>query len=420
MGGTRGGRQNSESLTAILAAAAFISWAGAMLPATAVFAGEATPIVSDARVIGDNQRVRFIADLSAKVDLTVFTLADPYRIVVDLPEVHFALPTDAGSGGRGMISAFRYGLFAAGRSRIVIDLAAPVAIDKTFVTDPTADQPARLVVDAVPTTRDLFLANARAYRQDKGVAAAERADRTLAAPVAPSAGRRVVVLDPGHGGIDSGAHGRGGALEKTVTLAFAKALAAALGDRGRYEVYLTRDDDSFVTLGERVALARAHNADLFLSIHANSFPGAAVRGATVYTVSDEASDKMAAEMAASENQSDILAGIDVDGEDSDQVKDILLDLTRRETRNFGVVFARHLVDELGKSTEMFKIPHQQASFKVLEAPDVPSALVELGYLSNSGDERLLQSAGWRSEAAQAVAAAVDEFFGQAVAGQAGQ
>jgi N-acetylmuramoyl-L-alanine amidase len=419
MGGTRAGRQNSESLTAILAAAV-MTWAGAMLPACAALAADAVPVMSDARVIGDNQRVRFIADLSAKVEVGVFTLADPYRIVVDLPEVRFALPQDAGSGGRGMISAFRYGLFAAGRSRIVIDLTTPVAIDKTFVTEATADQPARLVVDAVPTTRDLFLANARAYRQDKGVAAAERAERTLAAPVLPSSGRRVVVLDPGHGGIDSGAHGRGGALEKTVTLAFAKALAATLGDGGRYEVFLTREDDSFVTLGQRVAFARAHNADLFLSIHANSFPGAAVRGATIYTVSDEASDKMAAEMAASENQSDVLAGIDVDGDDSDQVKDILLDLTRRETRNFGVVFARHLVDELGKSTEMFKIPHKQASFKVLEAPDVPSALVELGYLSNSGDERLLQSADWRGDAAQAVAAAVDEFFGQAIAGGAGQ
>jgi N-acetylmuramoyl-L-alanine amidase len=318
-----------------------------------------------------------------------------------------------------LISAFRYGEFAAGQSRIVIDLKAPVAIDKAFVTPPDGDQPARLVVDAVPTSRQLFLVNARAERQSKGLAAAQTADRMLAAPPR-SPVHRVVVLDPGHGGIDAGARGHDGTLEKTVTLAFAKTLAKKLEVSGRYDVFMTRDDDSFITLSQRVAFARAHNADLFVSIHANSFPGPTVRGATVYTVSDAASDKMAEQMANAENQSDVLAGIDVDGEDSDEVKGILFDLTRRETRNFGLVFARHLVDELGKSTEMFKIPHQQASFKVLEAPDVPSALVELGYLSNSGDERLLRSDEWRDATAQSMVMAVDEFFSPAIAGAPGQ
>jgi N-acetylmuramoyl-L-alanine amidase len=389
-------------------------------PVTVAMAVDGPPVVFDARVVGDDQRVRFVADVSAKVDAGVFTLADPYRIVVDLPEVRFALPEEIGRTGRGLVSAFRYGLFASGKSRIVIDLAAPVKVDKTFVTEPAEGQPARLVIDVVPTTRESFLAETRAYRENKGIAAAGEADRMLSAPIAKPSGRLVIVLDPGHGGIDSGARGRGGTLEKTVTLAFAEVLADKLRESGRYDVLLTRADDSFVSLGARVAFARDHNADLLLSIHANSFPGAAVRGATVYTVSDEASGKMAEEMAASENQSDILAGIDVDGEDSDEVKDILLDLTRRETRNFGVVFARNLVEELGKSTEMFKIPHQQASFKVLEAPDVPSALIELGYLSNSGDEKMLKSSEWQEGAADSVVNAVAEFFATRIAGRGGQ
>ncbi len=412
----------SESTTGrlgLLAALLLALAAPAAATAAPAAAGGGMPVVLDARVVGDEQRVRFVADLTQKVDIGVFTLADPYRIVVDLPEVHFALPQDVGSTGRGFVSAFRYGLFAAGKSRIVIDLTEPVSIDKTFVTAAADGQPARLVVDAVPTTRDRFLAETRAYRQSKGIAAAQRADRTLAAPAARQGGLPVVVLDPGHGGIDSGARGRDGTLEKTVVLRFAELLAEKLEQTGRYDVFLTRADDSYVSLGDRVGFARDHNADLFLSIHANSFWGAAVHGTTIYTVSDEASDKMAEEMAASENQSDVLAGIDIDGTDSDQVKDILLDLTRRETRNFGVVFARHLVAELGKSTQMFKDPHQQASFKVLEAPDVPSALLELGYLSNAGDEKMLKSPNWRDEMADSTVTAIDDFFATRVAGRGG-
>ncbi len=377
-----------------------------------------TPVVVDARVIGDESRIRFVADMTQKTDMVVFTLADPYRIVVDLPEVRFAIPDDVGATGRGLVSAFRYGQFAAGKARIVIDLTEPVKIDKSFVTDAANGQPARLVVDAVPTTRDEFLAATLAYRQSQGVAAAEKADRTLEAPSAKTDTRPVVVVDPGHGGIDSGARGRDGTMEKTIALSFANVFAEKLRNKG-YDVFLTRTDDSYVSLGDRIIFARDHDADLFVSIHANSFLGDAVRGATVYTPSDEASDKMAEEMAASENQSDALAGIDVDGADSDQVKDILLDLTRRETRNFGVVFARHLVDEMGKTTEMFKVPHQEATFKVLEAPDVPSALVELGYLSNAKDEKLLKSPQWQEKTANSMVNAVDDFFATKIAGRGG-
>jgi N-acetylmuramoyl-L-alanine amidase len=372
-----------------------------------------TPIMTGARIVGDAKRTRFIADLDQTVAMTVFTLADPYRIIVDLPDVAFRFGEDAGKG-RGLISAFRYGLISAGKSRIVIDLTEPVKIDKSFVLDSVDAEPARVVIDVVPTSRTAFLATARAFRETKDMAANERHQRELRPSVAPS-NRLKVVLDPGHGGIDTGAKGDGGALEKDVTLAFAKVLGEKLKATGLYDVIFTRDDDTFVSLGGRVALARAQNADLLISMHANSFFGDSVRGAIIYTISDKASDKMAEQLAAKENEVDVLAGVDIGEDDSDDVKDILVDLTRRETRNFGVVLAQNLIKEMKSSTKMFKVPHQTAGFKVLEAPDVPSAMIELGYLSNKSDEKLMQSDEWRQKTADSVVRAVAAYFRTKVA-----
>jgi N-acetylmuramoyl-L-alanine amidase len=368
------------------------------------------PVMVDARIVGDVRRTRFVADLSASVDVGLFTLADPYRIVLDLPDVRFALPDGVGGSGRGLISAFRYGMISPGKSRIVLDVSGPVEVDKSFVVPSADGQPARLVVDVVPTTRKAFLAANRDYRDAQSAEALAKRNRALVPPSTIDHDRLVLVIDPGHGGIDAGATGSTGALEKNITLEFAKLLGTKLEETGLYDVHYTRTDDSFVALGERVAMGRARGARLFVSIHANSFSMRAVRGTVIYTVSDEASDKMAAEIAASENRSDILAGIDLGEDDTNEVTDILIDLTRRETRNFGVVFARNLVKELSSTTKMFKIPHQQAGFLVLEAPDVPSAMVELGYLSNSDDEKLLLSSDWREEAADSIVRAIAGYF----------
>jgi len=399
------------------AVAVVLGLAGSLTAATAAVqaAAKPLPIVFDTRIVGDDNRTRFIADMTDSADMAVFTLADPYRVVVDMSEVGFRLPDDAGHDGRGLYSAFRYGLISPGKSRIVLDVSGPVRVDKSFVVPAAKDQPARLVIDVVPTTREAFLEADRAYRESLSAERAARRDRAIVAPDQPSDDRPIVVLDPGHGGIDTGAKGRDGAIEKNVTLVFAEVLGEKLKETGHYNVLFTRTDDSFVSLGDRVEFAREHKADLFVSIHANSFRGRTIRGAIIYTVSDEASDKMAAEIAASENQVDVLAGIDIRGEDSDEVMDILLDLTRRETRNFGLVFARNLVKELKTATPMFKVPHQQASFKVLEAPDVPSAMIELGFLSNPEDEKLLASDDWRRKTADSVVHAIDEFFERRVA-----
>jgi N-acetylmuramoyl-L-alanine amidase len=333
--------------------------------------------------------------------------------------VHFALPQLAGATGRGLITAFRYGLISPGKSRIVIDLSGPTLIDKTFVVDPADGQPARLVIDAVPTDRGKFLDATRAYKQQQLASASNGADAGVSAAPDDHGDKPIVVVDPGHGGIDDGAHGGGGVLEKEVTLAFGKALGKLLEASGRYRVVYTRDDDSYISLGERVAIARRNNADLFVSIHANSFPGGSVRGAIVYTASDKASDNMAAALANTENESDALAGVDVNAADSNDVMSILNDLTLRETRNFGVVFARNLIKELGKSTRLFKVPHQEASFKVLEAPDVPSALIELGYLTNPNDAKLMTTGAWQDKTAESIVKAIDDYFSTRVAGRGG-
>lgn len=381
---------------------------------TLLSTASATPVPSQtgsvmlgARVVGDSHRVRFVADLSQAVIATVFTLGNPYRIVVDLPSVRFALPADAGTTGRGLITSFRYGMISPGRSRIVIDLNGPAKIDKEFTLAPSAGQPARLVIDAVPTDNATFLAETRAYKEKELQTLAEEAP---AAPVVRQGGKRIICIDPGHGGIDPGAHGAGGLLEKNVTLAFAKVLGGLLASTGHYQVVYTRDDDSYVSLAGRVEIARRNKADLFLSIHSNWFPARSVRGTTIYTVSDKASDKMAAALANSENQSDALAGVDTSAADSDQVKNILIDLTRRETQNFGVVFARNLVRELGKTNHMFKVPHKEASFRVLEAPDIPSALIELGYITNPIDAKHLVDPSWQEKTAESMVKAIDDYF----------
>jgi N-acetylmuramoyl-L-alanine amidase len=261
----------------------------------------------------------------------------------------------------------------------------------------------------VPASRAEFMAN---YERQNLARTAEnmRAEPKQAEPDRPSDGRPRIVLDPGHGGIDAGAVGSGEVLEKDIVLAFARDLAEDLKKSGQFDVIMTREDDRFVRLSERVAIARRNHADLFLSIHADSFRGHGVRGATVYTLSERASNQMAAQLAESENRSDIIAGLEIEEGTDNDVADILLDLTRRETKNFSIVMAREMVDQLRPAVRLFKNPHQQASFVVLKAPDVASVLVELGYLSNREDEQLLLSEKWRKQAVGAITSAVERYF----------
>lgn len=368
-------------------------------------------VVSGARIAGDLDRTRFVIDLDQSLQPAISALAHPNRLIIDLPEVAFTIPADAGKTGRGLISDWRYGLFAEGKSRIVIDLAAPVRVDKTFYLPSIDDQPGRLVIDLIKSDGAAFAEFIETSRPKRTVgqkAPSGKGDR-LTAPRDNET--PLIVLDPGHGGIDTGATGVGGTLEKAVVLDFAKLLKAKLDESGLYDVRLTRDDDTFIPLGRRVEIGHEMEADLFISIHADSVRvgRALARGATVYTLSDRASDQLAEQLAETENRSDIIAGVELD-EEPTEVSDILLDLARRETRSFSVYFAKTLVNELKSAVRLINNPHRSAGFRVLKSPDVPSVLVELGYLSNKHDEKLLLSDEWRERMAEAMSEAIHGFF----------
>jgi len=366
------------------------------------------------RLAGDTKRTRFVVDVDRNVPFGVFALADPYRVVIDLPETEFHFDSGDGRTGRGLVNAYRYGLIGPGKSRIVLDTNGPVKVDKAFVVDAVDDQPVRLVVDMLSTSREDFLAEL-ALRQPRQTAATSSPPMSGHEAVRPGAAKEgreiVVVIDPGHGGIDAGARSRKGTLEKNVVLDFSKRLADTLGRTGRFTVHLTRDDDKFIPLGERVNIARGHKASLLISVHADSVSAGSVSGASVYTLSERASDAVAAALAEQENRSDAIGGVDLSGE-TDAVADILIDLVQRETKNYAVFFARTLVGELKRHTGVVKNPHRSAGFKVLKAHDVPSVLLELGYLTNSDDEKHLTDAEWQGKIAESVAGAVAQYFGE--------
>jgi N-acetylmuramoyl-L-alanine amidase len=334
-------------------------------------------------------------------------------VVIDMPQVTFELPAKAGEAGRGLIKAFRFGLVMQGGSRIVIDLARPARIEKASVIDPANEQPARLVLELTATDREAFM---RTVAVENRVPEA-RKPQPHPDPKASGDPRPLVVIDPGHGGIDNGTRAASGEMEKTIVLDFSLLLRDKIEKAGKYRVLMTRSDDTFVPLGERVQFARAHQAALFISIHADALrrrEGDA-QGATVYTLSERASDVRAARLAQAENQADVIAGLDLSSEPKD-VAGILIDLARRETKTFSLEFARALVGHLKSAARLHQNPLKSASFVVLKAPDVPSVLVELGYVSNKSDLKSLISPEWRDHAADSIVQAVNAFFTTRLAG----
>jgi N-acetylmuramoyl-L-alanine amidase len=380
------------------------------------------PVATDARLGGDESQTRFVMDLSRKIDLHAFTLADPYRVVIDLPQVTFQLPPKTGESGRGLVKAFRFGLVMPGGSRLVFDLAKPARIDKAFAIDPADGAPARLVLDLASTDRESFLRRVALDAKD----AKNDPKRTLAEPPAAAAAnpseasgdlRPLVVLDPGHGGIDNGTKAPSGELEKDIVLDFAQRLRQRLEKTGKLHVVMTRSDDTFVQLADRVHIARNAGAALFVSIHADwlSHGEGDADGATIYTLSETATDSEAARLAEKENRADVIAGVDLKAE-PDDVAGILIDLAQRETKSYSLQFAHKLVSEMRPVARLHKNPLKSAGFRVLRAPDVPSVLIELGYVSNRQDLQSLLSDTWRNKTADAIAKAIESYFITHVAG----
>lgn len=362
------------------------------------------PVALDPSVKGDGQRTVMTFTVSRPVEAVAAVIERPDRVVIDLPEVNFQFGADHAAKGAGLASAYRFGLFGAGRSRIVIDLAQPALVAAT-VGPARSDGTALVEVILTRTDRDAFQAAARTLRVRDPVT-------TAALPAEDAADKRpLVVLDPGHGGVDPGAMSKNGTAEKQVVFEISRRVHELLIESGRVRVQMTRTRDVFVSLGERVAIARKGNADLFVSFHADMLSGhEGVRGASIYTGSEKATDAEAARLAESENKADAAAGIDQADEVQSDVADILSDLTRRETRVFSHRFAKTLGTRMGDALPMHKKPLREAGFKVLRAPDVPSALIELGYLSNASDSEFLLSPDGQAKAAAAVARAIEHYF----------
>lgn len=411
---------------AALACAEFVGPSAAEGPATGpvTFAsptGEGFPVASDARLAGDARQTRFILDLDRTIPFRAFALADPYRVILDIPQVSFKLANGTGAAGRGLIKAFRYGLVMPGGSRIVFDLTGPAKIAKSYVLDAANDQPPRLVIEFEEVDRTTFVQllapenrpELRPGIADANAAVAQPAAPAVAAKPAPANDPRpLIVIDPGHGGLDNGTQAGGGdVMEKNLVLAFGLALRDRIEKSGKYRVVMTRSDDTFIPLDDRSKVARTQGASLFVSIHADALPRheGDAQGATIYTLSDKASDAQAERLAEAENKSDAIGGVNLTAEPT-EVVDILIDLAQRETRTFSNRFARLLMGEMKNSARMHKHPLKSAGFRVLKAPDVPSVLVELGYVSNKGDLEHLVSDGWRTKTANSMALAIDAFF----------
>ena len=420
-------------------------WLGFLLGLLLAFLGFAAPLsaagtIRDVKFLPYKEGVRIVVDLGRQVPYEQRSFDQPPRLVLDLPDVGWQLPARQSNRAYRFVRGYRFGQLKKGISRLVVDVDRAFEIEKVFSLPPSDTSGFRIVTDILPLARGAAMKPQRVRsssevatvspprpkpkpRQALPRARPERtADRARPgsgdqahfhrpkARPGPKLAKSMIVLDPGHGGIDPGASGKGGTFEKNIVLNVALELRRQLLDTGRYDVVLTREDDSFVRLRDRLQIARASGGHLFLSLHADSLANADdVRGAAVYTLSNQASSEEAELLAGKENRADILGGIDLSHHE-EIVTQILIDLAQRDANSKSVIMADMMVEELNKVAPMLRKRQQQAGFVVLKSPDMPSALIELGYLSNRSDEKRLNDPDHLADIARAMIKAIDKFF----------
>ena len=334
-----------------------------------------------------DDHTRVVFDLSTKVVHKLFSLSDPQRIVIDLKDTHKSKALYVSKKTTSLMSGIRSASRNNGELRIVLDLKAKVR-PRSFILKPDGNSGHRLVIDLHATNLSptpIITSQQQRQRQKKEI---------------------IIAIDPGHGGRDPGAIGKMGTREKDITLAVAKKMKTLINRTPGYRAVLTRESDRFVVLRNRVKKAREHQADLFLSIHADSFRSARVRGASVYALSlSGASSEAARWIAEKENASDLIGGISLDDKD-DLIASVLLDLSQTATIQDSLELGSDVLRNLGKVSKLNNKKVQQAGFAVLKAPDMPSILIETAFLSNPAEEKKLRSSKHQQKIANALFAGI--------------
>lgn len=369
--------------------------------------------VNNIRVGLHSDKTRIVIDVDREADFRAFVLENPNRVVVDMPHFAWQAPSQITQEAKSVVAAVRHGDVSSETSRIVFDVKQETEIISAFALPAAAGKSDRIVIDVRPVGTGQS-ASSQAYGAYDAADVAPAVQATPPAVPAKKASpprKKIVVVDPGHGGQDPGATS-GRTYEKHIVLALGKALKSELERTGKYTVYMTRDTDRFIKLHDRVKFARRKNADLFVSIHADSIPKSNVRGASIYTLSEKASDAQTAKLAARENKADLISGIDLTHEDKD-VAGILLDLVQRDTMNQSNFFAEKLVSSFKRDgIRILDNPHRSAGFAVLKAPDIPSILIEAGFVSNRHDAKLLTQSSYQKKVAKTIAQGVDAYLSQ--------
>ena len=387
--------------TAIVAMSLWATLSGAVV-------AQDVPAVSGLRHGTYEDRVRLTLDIAPETAFSIFTLNEPDRLVIDFPALEWQVPPEM-LKNIPYVETLRYGLFQRNRARLVAMLTAPVRVERAFTIPPGGSEPGRLVIDLAPVSRAIF---------DDTAGWPELARwRDGGPPAVPveAEGRAVVVIDPGHGGPDPGATANG-VTEKAVVLDFSKRLAAIINDHPDFVAVLTREKDEFVPLAERVARAHQARANLMISVHADTLLTGVARGFSIYTLSEKGTDDASEALARRENRADLLAGADLGG-DSDDITQLLIELAQRGTSVESVKLAEAVILEVAEDVEVLRTkPHRQANFRVLKAPDIPSILLELGFLNSARDRERLTDPVWQDRAARAVMQGIERWTASASPG----
>lgn len=414
-------------LISLPAARAADNASGGMPLVVSALAKQAEALFRNSALKGDQTRTRFLIGLEREVEFQVLSLANPNRVVVELPKVALSLPENPGTEPIGLVKSFDGGQSGPDKTRVVIYVTKPVVVETAKIEKATSGTAQFLALEIVPVEEVVKTAK-RPFKSKPYSLGAADVQPPLPQPamrpeeLEKSAYRPIIVIDPGHGGYDSGAV-KDGTVEKEVVLAFARVLRSKIEKTGRYRVLMTRDSDEFVSLADRLAFAEKHKAALFIAVHAD-YATTGARGATIYSLRENVASSLK-RSAKGEVSQNVLTSSEIDtvkqassAVDLSTVRNILSEFAEREvetTQQRTNLFTRSVIEYMGETTSMRDDPDQQAAFRVLKTAQFPSVLIELAYVTNKEDAALLKSTAWREKVADSITTAVENYFSYQIA-----